>query len=257
MNFVRYPTHPLLSNCIDFFWLSAQYAQPHARERVLPTGTMGLIIDLGSNGRVASVAGARSRSFVLDTSKPLNLMGVGLKPGGGFPLFGPVVGELRDAGVSLDVLWGQPGHDLRDELLEADTPACRFRVLERHLLARVRRAHERHPAVAHALGAFTRRDGARSVAGVTSETGLSSGKFIEAFRREVGLTPKVFCRIARFRQVLDRIDARAEADWTDIALRCGYYDQAHFNHDFREFAGVTPSTYLADRVSRNHVRLAD
>lgn len=254
MDFIYYPAHPLLSECVEFLWLSENYVQAHARERVLPTGTMGIIVDLDTNDGGASIAGARSRPFVLDTSKPLNIMGVGLKPGGGYPFFGPAVGELRDTGVSLDVLWGQRAHDLREQLLQADTPALRFRVLETHLLAQVRYAHARHPGIAHALSAF---ENDHSVGEVTNAIGLSARKFIDKFRLEVGMTPKIFCRIARFKKVLERVEGCARPDWADIALRAGYYDQAHFNHDFREFAGITPSSYLSDRTSRNHVRLVD
>ncbi|MEJ2133064.1 MAG: helix-turn-helix domain-containing protein, partial [Gammaproteobacteria bacterium] len=167
---------------------------------------------------------------------------------------GPVVGELKDSSASLDALWGQQAQDLREQVLEASTSAQRVRIVERHLLARLRRTRSIHPAVGHALGAF--KDGRVSVSSVTNESNLNPRRFIELFRREVGMTPKVFCRIARFKRALAAVDAELDADWTDIALRCGYYDQSHFNHDFREFAGVTPSAYLAGRTSRHHVRVA-
>lgn len=52
---------------------------------------------------------------------------------------------------------------------------------------------------------------------------------------------------------LDRTQhSRAELD-LGIALSCGYFDQAHFNHDFRAFAGLSPSDYLRHRMSRTHV----
>jgi len=43
----------------------------------------------------------------------------------------------------------------------------------------------------------------------------------------------------------------------DIALSCGYFDQAHCNHDFRAFAGLSPSIYLRDRMSRTHVAVGN
>jgi AraC-like DNA-binding protein len=53
--------------------------------------------------------------------------------------------------------------------------------------------------------------------------------------------------------VLRRVEGFTDVDWADIALSCGYFDQAHFNHDFRALAGLCPSAYLRDRMSRTHV----
>jgi AraC-like DNA-binding protein len=71
------------------------------------------------------------------------------------------------------------------------------------------------------------------------------------------LTPKLFCRVQRFQGVLRQIARSAEAiDWTQIALSCGYFDQAHFIHDFRGFSGINPSSYVANKTQfQNHVVL--
>jgi Helix-turn-helix domain len=74
---------------------------------------------------------------------------------------------------------------------------------------------------------------------------------------EVGVSPKVFCRLRRFPCALRQVDGRSSVNWTDLALVCGYYDQAHFTHEFREFAGLTPTEYAQQRVTVNHVALAD
>jgi AraC-like DNA-binding protein len=116
---------------------------------------------------------------------------------------------------------------------------------------------ERHAAVRLAVAQFDRSNGAVPVSEVVGRIGISSRRFVELFRNEVGLSPKVFCRIRRFNEVLRRIEPLADVDWTDAALSCGYFDQAHFNHDFRAFAGMSPSAYLRGRVARNHVALAD
>jgi AraC-like DNA-binding protein len=91
---------------------------------------------------------------------------------------------------------------------------------------------------------------------VTAEIGLSPRRFIELFRRQVGLPPKVFCRVRRFQNVLQMVHQRTEIDWVRVALECGYYDQAHFIHDFQSFSGLTPSAYLAAATPHlNHVPL--
>jgi AraC-like DNA-binding protein len=245
---------PPLSDYVDVVWIYERYAQPHAQQRLLPTGGMDLVIGLDEDGRMGSgVSGVRSEFALLDTSRPFSAIGVHFKPGGGFPFFAPPAGELQDLGVRLDALWGAFATDLRDQLLEADSFNSRFRILERALLEKSSGRLRRNPAVCYALNEFGRTSHARSVAEVTDCVGLSARRFIELFRNQVGLTPKVFCRIRRFQKVLRTVEKQRDVDWTNVALSCGYFDQAHFIHDFRAFSGINPSTYLRQRTSRNHV----
>lgn len=69
------------------------------------------------------------------------------------------------------------------------------------------------------------------------------------------MSPSAFRRIRRFAAVLQRLERAAAVDWSDLALSCGYFDQAHFNHDFRAFSGVNPSAYLRHQTSRTHVAI--
>jgi len=92
---------------------------------------------------------------------------------------------------------------------------------------------------------------------VVDQIGLSQRRFIEIFRNEVGLTPKAFSRVCRFQHVLGQVESLTEVDWASVASDCGYFDQAHFIHDFREFAGVSPTMYLRHRESRNHIAIHD
>jgi AraC-like DNA-binding protein len=185
------------------------------------------------------------------------MIGVAFKPGGGFPFVGLPAGELHNLDVSLDAVWGRDADALRDRLLDAKTPAARFGIVERALAKKAAGRMARHPAVRYALQQFDAPAPSRSVADVTAQIGLSSRRFIEIFRNEVGLTPKLFCRIRRFQKVLAALEDASEVDWSDVALACGYFDQAHFIHDFRGFAGVNPSTYLRYRTHRNHVAVHD
>jgi hypothetical protein len=120
---------PELSAFVAFFWSYEGYAAPHARERLLPTGKMGLFFTLDSEGAVAAgVSGAYSEAVVLDTSRPFSIIGVQFKAGGGFPFFAGPSDELHNCSVSLDQVWGASGASLRDRLWEATTPQQRFRI---------------------------------------------------------------------------------------------------------------------------------
>jgi AraC-like DNA-binding protein len=249
---------PPLSELVDSLWICEGYAPPHAGERLLPTGAMDLVFTLDAESRLRSgVAGARSEMVVLDTSRPFSAIGVHFRPGGGFPFFGLPAGELYNLSLPLDILWGGYAATVSERLWEAPTPDQRFRILEEALLARARDRLAGHPSVRHALQLFERSEGARPVGDVVQRIGISPGRFIELFRSEVGLSPKLFCRIRRFNEALHRIERLTEVDWVEVALSCGYFDQAHFNHDFRAFSGINPSTYLRHRASRTHVAVAD
>ncbi len=109
----------------------------------------------------------------------------------------------------------------------------------------------------YAVAELGHRSRPRPVAQVAAHIGLSQRRFIEVFRNEVGLTPKAFSRVCRFQHVLGRVETATHVDWTSVAYDCGYFDQAHFIHDFREFAGVSPTRYLRHRASRNHIAVHD
>lgn len=95
-----------------------------------------------------------------------------------------------------------------------------------------------------------------SIADVSASVGVSRRRLEETFRVAVGLTPKRFQRLWRFRRALERIDHHQDQGWAAFALERGYYDQAHFSNEFRHHTGLAPEGYLAARTpALNHVRI--
>jgi AraC-like DNA-binding protein len=257
---------------VEKFWYYEGDARPFGKERIMPDGRMGLLINLSEDQlrvydgrrpdrmesmRGISLCGPQAESFVIDTADQGRIMGVNFKPGGAFLFFPPPADELRNAHVSLDALWGNAAGDLRERLLAARTSAERFRLTELYLTRRAANRRPTHPAVEYALSEFRRAPG-RSIADVTERTGFSARRFIELFGAEVGLTPKVYCRLLRFRGALRRLHTGERIELADLAADCGYYDQAHFSNDFKLFSGFSPTAYLANRGPYiNHVSLPE
>ena len=260
-----------LNTFVKSIWVFESRASQGAKERALPDGCMQLIINLREdqhrvydrhnfeachtyNG--ALVIGPQMEFCVIDSTSNVSFAGVAFRPGGAYPFFASPASEMQDLHVPLDCLWGSLASDLRDRLLEARTVRERLILLECALLQRVQRPLTRHPAVSYALQRFRIAPGTESITDVQEKSGLSSRRFIELFRREVGLAPKRFCRIRRFHRALHLIASGQRIDWADIALTAGYFDQSHFIHDFQAFSGINPSTYLEARPSHvNHVPL--
>ena len=205
MPFSHYVPKPPVSDYIELLWIYEGYSARHAKERLLPTGSMELIFGLDEDQRVSSsVIGAQTQFTILDTSRPFSVIGVHFKPGGGFPFFGVPAGELQGMGVPLDLVWGGFAGEVRDRLLEAKTHGDKYRILENALLEQAHGRLGKHPAVRYALDALERPEAPSSVAAVTDQIGLSARRFIEVFRTEVGLTPKLYCRIRVFRTLSRR-----------------------------------------------------
>jgi AraC-like DNA-binding protein len=261
---------PPLDAFIDSIWVYQNNPGPHALERILPTGAAQLIVNLkedqtrlydpesphryvASAGSVLS--GVQSHFQVIDTSEQEYVAGVAFKPGGTVPFMRIPSLEARDADVPLESLWGRRRTAaLRDRLLESDSSDTTLDALEA-VPHEMWRPPGLHPAVTFALAAFDRAPLTTSIAAVTDAIGLSAKRFIERFKIEVSLTPKRYCRIRRFQRALVLSHRGRQFDWTRVAQDCGYFDQAHFIHDFRCFAGLTPTGYQSARTSfQNHVK---
>jgi len=258
-----------LAEHIQQLWFYDGYVKPHARERLLPDGSMELVINLSEDEtRVwnrrdlsrydrlegAALIGPQSGYFVIDTAEQRTVMGVHFRPGGAFPFLPLPADELHGQHVSLSDLWGSFAREVRERLLATEDVAARFDLLEGALMSQMN-PMGRHPAVRFALREFDAKTG-RRVADVTEAAGLSARRFIELFRREVGMPPKTYCRVRRFQRTVRRAAIGGPLDWRGEALASGYFDQAHLIHDFQAIAGISPGTWAELRTEHfNHVPL--
>ncbi|HET8824641.1 MAG TPA: helix-turn-helix domain-containing protein, partial [Terriglobales bacterium] len=164
--------------------------------------------------------------------------------------------------IGLDQLWGGQANTLRDRLREISSPQQKLLMLEKFLLGKFREHMEQkrfsaHPAVEFALRRFGRSPEVATVSGMAKDTGWSERRFSQIFREQVGFGPKAWCRIQRFQRVIRQMQACLEIPWAELALQCGFYDQAHLANEFRAFSGIDASTYTVTRhqVWLNHVRV--
>lgn len=265
----RRPTAPL-DLFVESLWVCQGDSGPRRLERVLPSGAAQLVVNLAEDqtrvyreappGLVCVTApgsilsGITSHAQLIDTDEQADVAGIAFRPGGTVPFVAHPAHELANADVPLDAIWGDATtRRLRERLLGAGAPAAALDVLERTLWD-VWRNRGWHPAVAFALDHFRTRPSAARVADVTAAVGLSEKRFIERFKSEVGVTPKRYCRLLRFQQVVTTAHALQDAAWAELAVSCGYADQAHLIHEFREFSGVTPRAYEQGKTAyQNHV----
>ncbi len=269
-NHAFFQPRPPLAQHVDFLWVAWGYPAQTARERVLPSGSLALIVNLGADGfdlfehddsterldvGSAVLCGGRARPLVIGTSAIGATIGVHFKPGGARPFFGVPAGALEDHVLPLEAVWGRAADTLRSRMLEAPNDRARVDVLEDALLEHARGPLGVSPLLRAALVAFEDQ-ALSSVAAVRARFDLSAKRLLQLFNDEVGLGPKAYWRVRRFRAAMAHLD-RGNLSGAAVAAALGYADQAHFIREFRAISGGPPREYLSGRVRGNsdHVAL--
>jgi AraC-like DNA-binding protein len=147
--------------------------------------------------------------------------------------------------VEMDAIWNTAIHSIRGAILNTTDIDSKFTVLENYFLQKKKR--ESNPLVDYAVSALKQAPHVWTIEKLSQKTGVTGKHLISLFKKYVGLSPKQFAKITRFQKVIQLIEKQQTIEWTSLAYECGYYDQAHFIHEFRAFSGINPSAYLVQR----------
>ena len=271
---MHYSVHepgPPLNEFVGYLW-SLSDAPHHERERIFPSGTIELVINLHEDEfrihrslatdmacrrfRGAMVSGCYGSPFEIDTRNHASIVGVHFRPGGAARLLGLRPGEIADSHVGLEDIWGRRATELRERLCGEPDHHERFRLLEQALTLRLAGVPHARGAVSAALCALDQPG--VEVGAVAKSLGLSRRRLIEIFREDVGMTPKRYSRVRRFQRALAVASWARPPTWAEVALECGYFDQAHLYREWAELTGVSPGEFLALRstpAKANHLAL--
>ena len=200
---------------------------------------------------VAVACGQLTRPLELHSSRDAGMIGIRFQPSGMAPFLSTSMNSITDARVSAENLFD--GIDqLVDEVLEASNDAQRIAACNRYLFRSIDLAGE-NSSVRRALKKITTSRGAITVESLATLMGSSRRSVELAFQKQVGVSPKMYCRIARFRHLFEVLtEDGLNLDWVQISLDSGFFDQSHLIRDFRRFAGDTPTSFLAEKSSFAH-----
>lgn len=220
------------------------------RETPVPVVPVILIFEAGFRLRTVDgwtpldrsfVAGLHEHSVLVGSDGRAHCAQIDLTPPGARCLLGVEPGDLRNRVVDLEAVIGAQVVRLVDRLAEAPDWPARFELLDRYLVARVSSGSPGSPGILRAWARLRDSGGAAPVAGLAAEAGLSRQTFSERFAREIGLSPKRAGVLLRLERALAMLGDPGAAALADVAVACGYYDQAHFNRDMQAFCGETPA----------------
>ena len=238
------------------YWRLTGHADGGAAEPVLPDGCVELVVHLGDPFELerdarrerqprALCAGPGTAPVRLAPTGRIDVIGVRLEAGFAARVLDVPPATLVDRLPALDEVAPEFARRLGEELVEPRAGEDWSKGLDRRLGAALARSREpeRDP-IDSAVARVRARGGRVSVGALAREANLSTRQLERRFRARVGLGPKTFARLVRFQRALGLLRTPG-ASLALVAARCGYYDQAHLVHDFRQFAEASPSRFLA------------
>ncbi len=259
----RAPRPPLDGLIDDLYYLEG--APPYARLVLPPAPSALLIVNLGAPFRIRAGSGTAqyadgcvatmpTRAWEFGYPPRTRSVGVHVKPWGLAPFLPMPAAELCDRPATLEQVWGRAATaGLRDRLAAAGGPEEMLTLLEQDLLRRLG-GTAGLGLVRHTSGLIAATGGAVAIGDLSVAAGVSSTHLAQRFKQLVGVTPKRMARTHRFAATLLAIDFAGPVDWGAVAGDAGYFDQAHFGHEFRAFTGLTPTRYaeVRRRFLRDH-----
>ncbi|MEU7847245.1 helix-turn-helix domain-containing protein [Micromonospora parva] len=251
----RVPRPPLDGLIDDLYYLEG--VPPYARLTLPPMPAALLIVNLGAPFLIRAgteietteyadgcVITTPTRAFEFGYPLRTRSVGVHVKPWGLAPFLPMPAAELCDRPVPVEQVWGRPATaELRDRLATADGPHEMLTLLEEELIRRLCETAGLG-LVRHASSVIAATSGAVAIDDLRTSAGVSSTHLAQRFKQLVGVTPKRLARTHRFAATVFSINPAESTDWAELASRAGYFDQAHFGHEFRAFTGLTPTRYV-------------
>jgi AraC-like DNA-binding protein len=200
----------------------------------------------GSSGMSysAGIDGPTQKFSRYQITESFGIFGLYLYPFAVTALFGIPASAITNQKVDLVTLLGQEGKDIEERIMLAATNAERVQILTVFLERRLNTAKKYQPSVFSAIKYIIKSKGTVAVDALAQKHFLSTRQFERNFKELAGFSPKLYSRIIRFQAAIEKYQHKF-ISLTDIAYECGYYDQSHFIHDFKEFSGYHPKTYFS------------
>ncbi len=262
MNYQVYDPSPELQPFVKCFWtLEDEARDKPVKQRVIPDGCMEMIIHYGDHYHQYFEDG----SFILQPGSFLfgqitkyieiaptgktGIVAARFLPDGLMPFLTIPVSTLGNKAVSLNDVFGKMGTKLEEDVLLAGNNKLRIELVEEFLLTRLKNPQTIDTLTKACVEVIFQSKGQWDVMLVAEKVSINRRNMERRFTSAVGMSPKQLCRVARLQATMKMLEQKKFISLTSLAYENGYYDQAHFIKDFKEFTGMSPKSFFADNLS--------
>lgn len=219
--------------------------------RVLPDTCVELFLNytstpvaiIGDELHKGSIINARmSRPMEVQMRKGAGCLAICFHPGMAYQFFQIPMHILSDTTAALSDVWNNLVEEIEDRLAAAPDHETRVSLAQNYLLQQL--VLDKNDAqLAYCLQQAQLSGGLSAVSQLTNDAGISQRHLSRKFQQHIGLSPKEYLRICRFLQSLQHLKNYPILSLTEIAYKSGYYDQSHFNRDYKAYTGCAPAQF--------------
>lgn len=240
-----FPSHVGLRKYIQYYnvvfpsnnTFTAQYT-------LMPNACGTLSLAFNGNAVIAELWGA-SLTPVLLGMEPNSyhvLLLVQLSPYGLYQITRQSQAEFADKRLTLEDIDNELFYSLHQAFVASKTVSDLVNTCEEILYKRMEK-HVVSDALLLATKAISDNHGQLQVKDIARLSCYSERQLNRLFHTQIGMNVKDFIRLTRFNYVLKHIQ-KSPCFFAALSQQAGYFDQAHFDKDFKAISGVTPQKYL-------------
>lgn len=238
--YIEHLPHPFLSRYIETYWSSIDFAEKEVCRRVLPDGCVDIIFSFHRQS-LPHIVGTMTTFLEVEYLGEVRFIGIRFKPGGITAFIRVPVNEFTDSRVELFST-----ESVFDKSFSEDIPWERsitdiISFVDNYLLSRLPKLSLLDERVDYAVSLIKQGKGNIPIPLIAEQACLSKRQFERRFLAGIGISPKAFSRIIKFKNTHHLLKSGANQSLFDLAVDCGYYDHAHLIKEFKRLSGSLPS----------------
>lgn len=262
MEYQVYEVQEELQFFLKCFWsMDAPATVAKEKQRIVPDGCMEMIFHYGDLYEQFLPGGQsilQPRCFVFgQITSPLEIAPTGIsgiiaarfQPDGFLPFSAYPIQQMENKAVSLTTLFGEKAKELEAQVLQSKTNEQRMKHISAFLLNELQQQEVSHRITKSGIETLLQSNGQLGINELAAQLQINRRQLERKFLSAIGLSPKQLSKVIRLQAAIKLLKQKKFNSLTELAYESGYYDQAHFIKDFKEFTGVSPKEFYSGNLA--------